>query len=93
MITHVWKILQDLSPNYISMVFKESPILGKRVVMPPLDKQNSALAKSCYNSSFVVRAGKFRNLLPREVENWKDLIFPLAYLSTLFLTLLQFPDT
>ena len=53
MIIHVWKILQDISPNDISMVFKESPRLGQRVVIPPLAKQASALAKSCYDNSLL----------------------------------------
>ena len=73
MIIHVWKILQGISPNDISMVFKESPRLGQRVVIPPLAKQASALAKSCYDNSFAVRAGKLWNLLPREVTLQKEL--------------------
>ena len=55
------------------MIFKENPRLGQRVVIPPLAKQASALAKSCYDNSFAVRAGKLWNLLPREVTIQKEL--------------------
>ena len=35
--------------------------------------QASALAKSCHDNSFAVRAGKLWNLLPREVTMQKEL--------------------
>ena len=55
------------------MVFKDNPRLGNKVVLPTLNKQASALAKSCYDSSFAVRAGMLWNLLPREVNKQTDL--------------------
>jgi hypothetical protein len=44
MIIQVWKIIQIVSPNDIGMVFKDSPWLGTKVVIPPLAKQASAIA-------------------------------------------------
>jgi hypothetical protein len=73
MILHVWKIIQSICPNDIGMVFKDSPKLGNKVVIPPLAKQASALAKSCYDSSFAVKARKLWILLPRDVQMQKEL--------------------
>ena len=73
MIIHVWKILQGVCPNDINMVFKDNPRLGTKVAIPPLAKQASAMAKSCYDNSFAVRAGKLWNLLPKEVKMMSEL--------------------
>ena len=73
MIIHVWKILQGICPNDISMVFRNNQRLGIKIVLPSLNKQASASAKSCYDNSFSVRAGKLWNLLPREVNTLTDL--------------------
>ena len=73
MIIHVWRILQGICPNDISMVFRNNQRLGIKIVLPSLNKQASVSAKSCYDNSFSVRAGKLWNLLPREVNTLTDL--------------------
>ena len=93
MIIHVWKILQGICPNDINMVFKDNPRLGTKVAIPPLAKQTSAMAKSCYDDSFAVRAGKLWNLLPKEGNMTNELESFKVSLGTKFLTLPLFLDT
>ena len=73
MIIHVWKILQGICPNDIGMVFRDNPRLGIKIVIPSLNKQATALARSLFDNSFSVRAGKLWNLLPRDLNTQKDL--------------------
>ncbi|KAL5262155.1 hypothetical protein ACHWQZ_G007751 [Mnemiopsis leidyi] len=68
MIIHVWKILHGVCPNDIKMVFKDNSRLGTKVVVPPLTKTATALAKTLYDNSFGVKAGRLWNTLPRDVN-------------------------
>ena len=89
-IIHVWKILHGICPNDINMVFKESPRLGNRVVLPPLTTKATALAKTFYDNSFAVKAGKLWNTLPRDVNTQNKLDSFKAKLGS-FMD--SFPDT
>ncbi|KAL5258287.1 hypothetical protein ACHWQZ_G008952 [Mnemiopsis leidyi] len=73
MIIHVWKILHGICPNDINMVFKENPRLGNKVVLPPITSRATSLAKTFYDNSFAVKAGKLWNTLPRDVNTQKTL--------------------
>ena len=49
------------------MLFKESS-RGIKVIIPNIPKGASAAAKTCYDSSFVVKAGMLWNTLPKAVN-------------------------
>ena len=93
MIIHVWKILQGICPNDINMVFREHPRLGNKVIIPPLAKQAAASAKSCYDNSFAVRAGKLWNLLPRDVNTQNTLEAFKMFLGSFMDSLPDTPPT
>ena len=67
-IIHVWKIVNNLAPNDIGMIFKRTPRLGLMAVTPPLNNtaQNSVVTN--YESSFAVNATKLWNLLPKTAK-------------------------
>ena len=67
-IIHLWKILHNICPNDLQICFKENQRLGMRVVLPALRKKAATSAKSNYDQSFVVRAAKLWNTLPRHVN-------------------------
>ena len=90
MIIHAWKILHGICPNDINMVFKDNPRLGNKVVIPPLAKKATALAKTLYDNSFAVKAGRLWNTLPRDVNTQCKLECFKAKLGS-FLD--SFPDT
>ena len=90
MIIHAWKILHGKCPNDINMVFKDNPRLGNKVVIPPLAKKATALAKTLYDNSFAVKAGRLWNTLPRDVNTQCKLECFKAKLGS-FLD--SFPDT
>jgi len=69
MIIHVWKILNDMTPNDIGMQFTDNIRLGKKVKIPAFNKEAPLSAVSLYDSSFAVHAGKLWNVLPQSVTS------------------------
>ena len=66
-IIHVWKILNGIAPNDVSLRFYDHIRLGKRCCVPPLHKRAPSYAKSIYENSFAVTGPKLWNTLPRSV--------------------------
>ena len=73
MIIHVWKILNNLSPNDIGMKFTDNVRLGKKVKIPAFKKEAPLSAVTLYDSSFAVHAGKLWNTLPSSVTSYTNL--------------------
>jgi hypothetical protein len=69
MIIHVWKMLNNLSPNDIGMQFTDNARLGKKVKIPAFNKAAPLSAVTLYDSSFAVHAGKLWNTLPGYVTS------------------------
>ena len=69
MIIHVWKILNETTPNDIGMQFTDNMRLGKKVKIPAFNKHAPLSAVSLYDSSFAVHAGKLWNILPHSVTS------------------------
>ena len=67
-IIHTWKIANEEAPNDINMIFKDSPRLGKRAIVPPINKAAQQSAATHYEHSFGVCAAKLWNLLPANVN-------------------------
>ena len=89
-IIHVWKILHDLAPNDIGMIFQQHQRLGVRVKVPPLTTKAQKSVASKYDNSFGVRAAKLWNLIPKDVKDTTSLeVFKVALGN--FAN--QFPDT
>ena len=72
-IIHLWKVLQGICPNDLDIQFRENARLGVKVILPSLTKKASAAARSTYDHSFAVRAGRIWNVLPEIVNAQKTL--------------------
>ncbi|CAL8281689.1 unnamed protein product [Gadus morhua 'NCC'] len=69
MIIHVWKILNETTPNDIGMQFTDNMRLRKKVKIPAFNKHAPLSTVSLYDSSFAVHAGKLWNILPHSVTS------------------------
>ncbi|KAL5263950.1 hypothetical protein ACHWQZ_G005141 [Mnemiopsis leidyi] len=92
-IIHIWKLLHGVCPNDIKMEFKEHPRLGFKVLLPTLNRQSSNAAKTCYDNSFAVRAGRLWNTLPKDVNTKKTLESFKAALEVFLETIPDMPPT
>ncbi|KAL5256922.1 hypothetical protein ACHWQZ_G012005 [Mnemiopsis leidyi] len=92
-IIHIWKLLHGVCPNDIKMEFKEHPHLGFKVLLPTLNRQSSNAAKTCYDNSFAVRAGRLWNTLPKDVNTKKTLESFKAALEVFLETIPDMPPT
>lgn len=72
-IIHLWKVLQGICPNVLDVQLRENARLGVKVILPSLTKQASAAARSTYDHSFAVRAGRLWNVLPKIVNTQRTL--------------------
>ena len=66
-IIHIFKILNDLTPNELQLHFYVSDRRGYKVKLPPIPKQSKQKHLSKYYSSFTIRASKLWNHLPAEI--------------------------
>ena len=64
-IIHVFKVLQNLSPNDTNIKFTYSDRRGIQATIPPLHRQASIRAQQKYDSSFSILGPKLWNLLPK----------------------------
>ena len=55
-IIHVWKILNDLSPNDIDLKFLSHSRLGVKITLPPISTKAQASVKTDYENSFKIKA-------------------------------------
>ena len=63
-IIHLWKILNNVFPNFINIEFKEHKRTSSiKAILKPLPKVRGA-ALSNYDGSFVIQSAKLWNALP-----------------------------
>ena len=89
-IIHTWKIANGEAPNDINMQFKDTPRLGKKAVIPPINRTAQRSVATHYENSFGVCATKLWNLLPAHV-NSQPALEPFKVALGTFLK--GFPDT
>ena len=89
-IIHMWKILNNVSPNDINIQFSFSSYKGMKAKLPPLTRGSTVASQSIYDGSFAMRGPKLWNLLPREINTSTILVH---FKSSLSRFLDQFPDT
>ena len=75
MIIHMWKIINGISPNDISIRTKIHSRLGIKIEIPPLNKKATRTALTAYENSFAIHGAKLWNILPPEV-NQKMTLMP-----------------
>ena len=86
-ITHVWKIKQNIYPNLVNINFK----LHKRTnsikaVLKPLSKIKGRLL-TAYEESFIIKACKLWNTLPSELTHTNSLSSFKTKLNTFLITI------
>ena len=72
-IIHVWKMLNNITPNDIKMEFHCHLRLGWRAKLPTHNRKATHAAKTLYDSSFAVLGAKLWNTLPKDVNELGDL--------------------
>jgi hypothetical protein len=90
LIIHVWKILNEESPNDIKMEFYDNPRLGRKVKVPSLNNKVLKSVSRLYESSFAVHAARLWNTLPAHVTRLTALD---PFKAALGEFLKMFPDT
>ena len=89
-IIHVWKILNDLSPNDIGLKFLSHSRLGVKITLPPITTKAQVSVKTDYENSFTIKAARLWNLLPKSINKITSLDQFKAALGDY---LRQIPDT
>ena len=89
-IIHVWKILNEISPNDLQLEFTTSARNGIKVKLPSIDRAALQSARTLYEHSFAINAAKLWNILPKEVSESVKLD-PFKVKLGAFLD--SFPDT
>ena len=67
-IIHVWKLLNGLAPNDISMDFYTHERHGIKVRIPRFNYKAQRSVSTAYENSFGVRAGQLWNILPKQIN-------------------------
>ena len=88
-IIHVWKILNQVSPNDLLLEFIECPRFGIKAKVPPLKSCSLAKPKTLYEHSFAVQGPRLWNIVPKKLKAVKHLNDFKEKLSGF---LLSFPD-
>ena len=70
---HVWKILSGVTSNDIGMTFKDHPRHGNIAKIAALNNRSQRSVASKYDNSFVIRAAKLWNTVPKDVKNASSL--------------------
>ena len=92
MIIHIWKILNNLANNDIGISFSDKDNVsrsGVTAIVPPIPRNVPAKVVSIYEHSFVVKAPKLWNCLPKAIKGLSTLSMFKASLGN-FLD--QIPD-
>lgn len=90
MIIHVWKIVNDLAPNDIDMIFQAEQRHGIRASVPVFKTAAQKSVSSHYDNSFGVKAARLWNILPKDVNGKTNLE---SFKVALGKFLDRFPDT
>ena len=88
-IIHVWKMLNDLTPNDINLSFRTNPRLGPVAELPKLISKRQHI-NTLRDQSFSCLGPRLFNLLPRDLKNMSSLPH---FKSNLDQFLKLFPDT
>ena len=67
-VIHMWKILNNLAPNNISIHSYSTHRQGMKIRLPPLNTKAQTSVTSDYEDSFKIRASKLWNLLPKQIN-------------------------
>ena len=67
-IIHVWKMLNELAPNGIKLVFYTHGCLGIKIGLPPVNYKAQASVKTEYENSFRIKTSRLWHLLPRSIN-------------------------
>ena len=86
---HMFKILNDITPNDLQIQFKHSERRGTLAVVPPLVRNASAKHQSNYDASFSVMGPKLWNILPKTCRSSTSLY---SFKSSLSKFLERIPD-
>ena len=88
-IIHMWKILNNLTPNDLNIEFINNERMGMRAKVPPMVRGATPAAQTARDNSFRVRAAKLWNILPPAVTRIEKLETFKAELGNF---LKRFPD-
>ena len=86
----MFKILHDLMPNDLNIVFTHSDRRGTRAQVPPLSKSAATKAQTKYDQSFAVIGPRLWNCIPAETTKINKLA---SFKTSLGRYLKQIPDT
>ena len=89
-IIHAWKILNSEAPNGVDMQFYQHIRHGIRAKVPSFNAKAQTSYSTRYEQSFGVKAAKLWNILPRHVNEQKNLD---GFKEALGAFLKGFPDT
>jgi hypothetical protein len=64
----VWKIINKVMPNDLDLIITKNERRGIKVKVPPLRRDSTQHAQSCYETSFAVVGAKLWDTLPRGVS-------------------------
>ena len=90
MIIHTWKIINNLAPNDIGMLFKHNQRLGLKAIVPQINTKSQKSVATHYDNSFAVKAAMLWNLVPKPVNEKTTLD---SFKEALGNFLNKYPDT
>ena len=88
-IIHVWKIVNEKTPNGTDMKFCTSARFGVRALVPSFNYKAQRSVSTAYDNSFGVKAARLWNILPKEVNSQSTLD---EFKVVLGAFIQQFPD-
>ena len=71
-ILQMWKILHQINPNDVGIVFRPESRLGIQAIVPSLNRSSTAANQSIYDRSFAVVGPKLWNVLPKFLTSIND---------------------
>ena len=83
---HIFKIINNLAPNDLSMKFYETPRRGLCCKIPPLVKQCKLKHQTMLDESFTVFGARLWNLLPPKIKSKRTLDSFKAALTKFIMT-------
>ena len=88
-IIHMWKLLNNIVPNDLNIVFRDRERQGIRAMIPPLQRGARQAAQTHLDNAFSIRAARLWNAIPPGVTRITDLE---AFKTQLSVFLNSFPD-
>ena len=72
-IIHMWKLLNNIVPNDLNIVFRDRERQGIRAMIPPLQRGARQAAQTHLDNAFSIRAARLWNAIPPGVTRITDL--------------------